>query len=93
VVHPFLERRLSIAQWKTIAVVNVIESPSILKYAQQLESRGLRGKDALHIACALETGCECLLTTDDQIVKIMDNDDEIRVMNPTVFVTTMEPYS
>jgi predicted nucleic acid-binding protein len=91
--NPFLERRLSIAQWKTIAVVDVIESPSILKYAQQLESRGLRGKDALHIACALETGCECLLTTDDQIVKIMDNDDKIRVVNPTVFVTTMEPYS
>ena len=52
----------------------------------------LRGKDALHIACAIETGCECFLTTDDQVIKIMSNFDLMPVMNPTTFVTTMEQY-
>ena len=90
--NPFPERRWSIAQWKTTAVVDVIESPSILAHARQCESRGLRGKDALHIACAIETGCECFLTTDDQVIKIMGNFDLMPVMNPTTFVTTMEQY-
>jgi hypothetical protein len=91
--NPFPERRWSIAQWKAMAVVDVIESPSILEHAQQFESRGLRGKDALHIACALATtGCECFLTTDDQVIKIMANSEKMPVMNPTTFVTTMEQY-
>ena len=78
-----------------MAVVDVIESPSILEHAQQFESRGLRGKDALHIACvacALETGCECFLTTDDQVIKVMGNVGSITVTNPTTFVTMMEQY-
>jgi predicted nucleic acid-binding protein len=78
--NPFPERRWSIAQWKAVAVVDVFES------------RGLRGKDALHIACALETGCECFLTTDDQVIKVMGNFGSITVTNPTTFVTTMEQY-
>ena len=90
--NPFPERRWSIAQWKSLAIVDVIESPSILEHAQQFESRGLRGKDALHIACALETGCECFLTTDDQVIKVMGNVGSITVTNPTTFVTMMEQY-
>ena len=90
--NPFPERRWSIAQWKALAVVDVIESPSILEHAQQFESRGLRGKDALHIACALETGCECFLTTDDHVIKLMGNFDPLLVMNPTTFITTKEQY-
>ena len=90
--NPFPERRWSIAQWKTMAVVDVIESPSILEHAQQFESQGLRGKDALHIACALETGCECFLTTDDHVIRLMGNFDPLLVMNPTTFVTTKEQY-
>jgi PIN domain len=90
--NPFPERRWSIAQWKAMAAVDVIESPSILEHAQQLESRGLRGKDALHIACALETGCECFLTTDDHVIRLMGNFDPLLVMNPTTFVTTKEQY-
>ncbi len=90
--NPFPERRWSIAQWKAMAVVDVIESPSILEHAQQCESRGLRGKDALHIACALETGCECFLTTDDHVIRLMGNFGPMLVMNPTTFVTTKEQY-
>jgi len=90
--NPFPERRWSIAQWKAVAAVDVIESTAILDYAQKCETRGLKGKDALHIACALETGCKCFLTTDDQIIKIMGNFEGIPVMNPITFVTSMEQF-
>jgi hypothetical protein len=88
--NPFPERRWSIAQWKAMAAVDVIESPAILDYAQQCEARGLRGKDALHIGCAIETGCECFLTTDDQVIKMMGDFKLIMVMNPINFLTLME---
>ena len=90
--NPFPEKRWSIAQWKAMAVVDVIESSSILEHAEQLESRGLRGKDALHVACAIETGCECFLTTDDHVIRLMGSFDPLLVMNPTTFVTTQEQY-
>ena len=46
----------------------------------------------LHIACALETGCECFLTTDDPVIKMMGDFDLIRVMSPITFITSMEQY-
>ena len=90
--NPFPEKRWSIAQWKAMAVVDVIESSSILEHAEQFESQGLRGKDALHLACAIETGCECFLTTDDHVIRLMGSFDLLLVMNPTTFVTTQEQY-
>jgi len=88
--NPFPERRWSIAQWKTVAAIDVVESPSILNNAQHCEACGLRGKDALHIACAIETVCDCFLTTDDQIIKIMEDFKPMMVMNPITFVTSVE---
>ncbi len=90
--NPFPERRWSIEQWKTIAVVNVVESPAVLAHTELFETRGLRGKDALHIACALATDCNCFLTTDDQIIKMMDGFDLIKVMSPITFITSMEQH-
>jgi hypothetical protein len=88
--NPFPEKRWSIAQWKAMAVVNVVESSTILVQAQQCESLGLRGKDALHIACALETGCNCFLTTDNQIIKMMSDFNLIKVLSPITFITQMD---
>ncbi len=88
--NPFPEKRWSIAQWKAKAVVDVVESPAILVQAQQCESLGLRGKDALHIACALETGCDCFLTTDDQTINVMAAFNLIKVLSPITFITQMD---
>jgi len=90
--NPFPERRWSISQWKTIAVVNVVESDEILAHAKQFEKRGLKCKDALHIACARATACNCFLTTDDRIIKIMGDFDIIGVMSPITFITLMEQH-
>ena len=44
----------------------------------------------IHIACAIETVCDCFLTTDDQIIKIMEDFKPMMVMNPITFVTSVE---
>lgn len=87
--NPFPEKRWSIAQWRAKAVVDVAESPAILMQARQCEIFGLKGKDALHIACAVETGCNCFLTTDDRIIAMTDQFNLIKVSSPITFVTQM----
>ena len=52
--------------------------------AESLLSKGLKAKDAIHIACAAETRCDYFLTTDIGILK--KNIEIIRVRNPIDFI-------
>lgn len=55
-----------------------------LARAHELESRGLKGLDALHAACAEEAGVKYLVTCDDLFIKRYSNG--ITIMNPTDFI-------
>ncbi len=84
--NPFKERRDLIARWKTAATIDVVETAAILRQAHEIADRGLRGKDALHIACAMAAGCEFFLTTDDVLVKKMLGFSGIAVIDPARFI-------
>ena len=88
--NPFEERRDVIARWKTAAAVDVEETDAIVQQAREIASRGLRAKDALHVACAMAAGCDFFLTTDDFVVKKMRGFAGIAVMDPTQFVVEVE---
>ena len=88
--NPFEERREIIARWKSVAVVNVEETGNLLQQAREIAGRGLRAKDALHVACALAAGCDYFLTTDDLIVKRMRGFAGIAVIDPTQFIVEVE---
>jgi predicted nucleic acid-binding protein len=88
--NPFEERRDVVARWKKAATVDVEETKAIIQQAQEIANRGLRAKDALHIACAMAADCDFLLTTDDVIVKRMRGYPEITVMDPTQFIVEVE---
>ncbi len=85
-VNPFDERREVIARWKTAVVVDVEETAAILHQAQKILDRGLRAKDALHVACAIAAECDFFLTTDDLVVKKMREFSGITVIDPTQFI-------
>jgi hypothetical protein len=84
--NPFAERREVIARWKTKAIVDTKESAAILHQASRFVVQGLHAKDALHIACAMATGCDYFLTTDDIVGKKMREFSDIIVLNPTQFI-------
>ena len=84
--NPFEERRDTVVRWKNEAVADVGETTDILQQAGAILSRGLRAKDALHVACAVAAGCDYFLTTDDNVVKRLRAFPGIVVMNPTQFV-------
>jgi predicted nucleic acid-binding protein len=89
-VNPFEERREAIARWKNEATVDVEETAAILCRAREIMGRGLRAKDALHVACAVAAECNFLLTTDDLVAKRMQGFSEIAVMDPTQFIIEVE---
>ena len=88
--NPFHHRKAMIGKWKKMAHYHVFESAEILKRARYYEKKGLKAKDALHIACAIEAGANCFLTTDRDIIRKMQNEKIIRVMNPVSFVMEQE---
>ena len=86
--NPFELRKDAIIKWKDIAEINIVENENILKRAERLSELGIKAKDAIHIACAIESGCDYFLTTDIGILK--KNIDSIKVRNPIEFISEME---
>ena len=78
----------SIIKWKNIAKFKVIENEEIIQFAENLNKKGIKPKDALHIACAVNSKCEYFLTTDRLLLnKVVP---EIRIINPMQFVMEEE---
>lgn len=88
--NPFDERRVTIQAWQQHATIDTDETPAILVTAQALTLLGLKSKDALHVACAIETQCDYFITTDDGILKKMQGSQEIIALDPTAFVREIE---
>ncbi len=86
--NPFDEKKRAIAPWRDIAEENVVESEKILLLSEQLVDRGIKTYDALHVACAVEAGCDYFLTTDKKLLNTQI--DEIKVVNPIQFVIEKE---
>lgn len=89
--NPFEERRAAISSWRSRSAIDVAETPALLEYAKSLVALGLRSKDALHAACAVEASCEYFVTTDDTILKKLAHQSQILAVDPTTFVRSTEP--
>jgi hypothetical protein len=89
-VNPFIEKKMSIARWKKNAISHVLESKAILRQAMDLEAMGIKAKDSLHIACAIEADCDDFLTTDDILINRLVGFDRLRVINPVSFASFWE---
>jgi predicted nucleic acid-binding protein len=89
--NPFEERRAAVKLWKRRAVIDIEETPHLLEIARSLAASGIRSKDALHVACAIEAGCDYFLTTDDVLLKKLSSYTRIVAIDPTAFVRSTEP--
>lgn len=88
--NPFPERKSTIDKWRKLSDFDIVENNEILSKAVDFTKNGLKPKDALHIACAIEASCAYFLTTDDQVLKKMANISEISVLNPTDFIKIID---
>ena len=88
--NPFEERSNAIQLWKRHAVIDISETTEILSKAEEIKNEGLKNKDALHVACAINSKCDYFITTDDSILKKLKNFREITVLDPINFIRSVE---
>ena len=85
---PYEEKREAIAPWKQISDDYCSPSESIRSRSKEIMERGVKHFDALHIACAIENGCEYFITTDKRLTN--KNIANINIINPIDFVREVE---
>jgi predicted nucleic acid-binding protein len=84
--NPFIERKTAIAKWKQFSNLIVEADDSILKRAKEIMKSGIKPKDALHIASAIESDCDFFITCDDDLLN-KSKELKIAVVNPLQFIT------
>ncbi len=82
--NPYSERRNTVAEWKQAAKILCEENTEIITFAEHLLAKGVKVKDALHIACAVEAKADYLLTTDKRLLNTKLA--EIEIINPLMFI-------
>jgi len=85
--NPYEERRDTIADWKKYACAFCVENDHIITYAETLFSKGIKVKDALHIACAVDANADFFITTDKKLTnKVIP---EIKIINPLMVINEL----
>jgi len=85
---PYEEKRNAIAPWKDIAEDYCPSSDAVPALGCEIMKHGIKSKDALHIACAVLSGCGYFITTDRKLTnKTIVN---IKIINPIDFIREME---
>jgi len=87
-VNPYEDRRIAIADWHSIANIDIDVSEKIVLLANSFMPKGIKKKDALHLACAITAECQYFLTTDKKLLN--KNFKEIVIMNPIEFIRILE---
>jgi len=82
--NPYELRKSVINDFIKHAGVNVDKSEEVLNIAREISQKGLKTKDASHLACAIYAKCDYFLTTDDRVLKYKD--ERIRIINPVDFI-------
>jgi len=88
--NQFIERRNAIIEWKKIATEKIGGTKNVVARASKFTRYGVKSKDALHIACAIEGKAEYFLTTDDKLLKKLAKIKELIVINPVNFIPILE---
>jgi predicted nucleic acid-binding protein len=88
--NPFEERRNTIDKWRSHAAIDIGQTADIINNAESIQKLGVKSKDALHVACAIEAKCDYFFSTDDILLKKLSEFDKIKVLNPLSFLTVLE---
>jgi len=82
--NPFEERRIRIAEWRELAVIDCGLTNGIISQAESFMKLGLRQKDATHVACAIAGKADFFITTDKKILNKKIH--AIQVIDPVNFI-------
>jgi predicted nucleic acid-binding protein len=87
------EKRNKIFEWAKYAETYFIGTDKTDRIANELILKGIKNKDAVHLACAIESGCDYFVTTDKSIIKKKNLITELQIINPLeYFIKIGETY-
>ncbi len=89
-VNPYPERKETIENWKKYAGADTSETKDIIELAKALQKKGIKPKDALHVACATALSCVYFITTDLNLIKKLRTFEPLKVVNPVDFINQLE---
>jgi predicted nucleic acid-binding protein len=90
-LNPYEDIRIEIEKLACLASESVIATETIRTMAKEYERKGIKPRDALHLACAIISGATYFITCDDRIVKKQqDLGVSIQLVNPIYFTLQME---
>ena len=88
--NPYDDKREAIGLWEHIAVFVCSPGAKIPETGKLLQRIGIKPKDALNLACAVESGCRYFITTDKALLRKKESVLGIEIINPIDFIRNME---
>lgn len=90
-LNPYDDVRQEIELAASLAIESVTPDESVLTAAKEFESKGIKPRDSIHLACALNGGAEYFLTCDDKLIKRASTlDINVKIISPLRFIENME---
>ena len=88
--NPHNDRKKSVGIWKNLASIDIEATPDLLGKAKEFTVQGIRAKDALHLASAIEGGADYFLSTDDKLLSKIQKITLLNALNPVDFIKELE---
>ena len=89
-LNPYDDVRQEVGLLSSLAFKTILPSDIIVTQAMKFESKGMKPRDALHIACALEAGADYFLTCDDKLINKASSIRGLKILNPIRFIEETE---
>jgi len=84
---PFEENRISVLEFienNAKYYISTENNQAAILLTREIMQRGIKLKDASHVACAVLAKCDYLITTDNRLLKYVN--ERIKIVNPIDFV-------
>lgn len=86
-LNPNEDIRTEIVMASSLSSENINTTDAILARAKDLESKGVKPRDSIHLACAVKGKADYFLTCDYKLIKKSQFiKDEVAIMNPVDFI-------
>lgn len=76
-----LKKRI-IGEWVKYSVIDIDETEKIIEFAEYLSGKGFKENDALHVACAVDAGCNYFITVDKGVLNKSNMLTQILILDP-----------
>jgi predicted nucleic acid-binding protein len=84
-----MKEKILLLDGKKIAMLNIIETPALIEKAKKVAEFGVKAKDTLHVASAIEGNADYFLTTDDKLLSFLKRSKIIEILSPTDYIKVL----